>query len=312
MKLPRKLSPMQLYRWMVVRRDWAIAKIEYLHSESAKWRGLFNVLKSPYSLLRAVGLSPQMAAGLLLTSTAVGSGVIVNETLLSGRSFARGDSGIYAAPADAPVSYIEGDNTLLIQLGSVPVGEIVIDSVTVGTAFSGSTLPSGQTNAVVVGGLPTSDGFTATWLEVGHLIINRWRCTTFRMEDTEVHTLNIKGVVADGLSIAPVGGTPRMRAVGGGNRAESMGVSNSTYDQIRIEAATSGVDGQVDTLTLTNLLTKGGGCLISRVKAGTITVELLVVGAGNGLSVKDFVIATSTVAKITNLDSNIEELISPP
>ena len=312
MKLPRKLSPIQLYLWMVVRRDWFTAKIEYLNSESAKWRGLFNVLKSPFSLLRAMGLSPIQAGALLFASTAAGSAVVVNETLLSGRSFARGDSGVYAAPSDIPVAYIEGDNTLLSQLNAVPVGDITIDSVTVGTAYAGSTLPSGQTNVVSVGGLPAASGFTETFLEVGTLTIDRWRCTTFLMENTSVHTLNITGVAADGISVSSVAGTARMRAIGGGNRAESMGVANSTYDQIRIEAATSGVNGQVDTLTLTNLLTKGGACVISNVIASTINVELLVVGAGDGLAAKDFVIASSVNAKVSNIHSNVEELISPP
>lgn len=307
-----RVSPVKAYQWAKARRDWLTAKIEYLNSESAKWRGLFNVVKSPYSLLRGLGFSPQMAIGLLGVLGAGGTGVVVNETLLSDRSFSRGDSGIYAAPSDIPVAYIEGDNTLLIQLNAVPVGDITIDSVTVGTAYAGSTLPSGQTNVVSVGGLPASSGFTETFLEVGTLTIDRWRCTTFRMEETSVHTLNITGVAADGISVSSVAGTARMRAIGGGNRAESMGVANSTYDQLRIEAATSAVNGQVDNLTLTNLLTKGGACLISRVKAGTINIELLVVGAGDGLAAKDFVIASSVDAKVSNIHSNVEELISPP
>ena len=36
-------------------------------------------------------------------------------------------------------------------------------------------------------------------------------------------------------------------------RAENMTVSNSTYDQIRIQPITSGVNGQIDVLKLSNI-----------------------------------------------------------
>ena len=298
---------MATYRAMGRRRDWLLAKIEYVNAESARWRTAFNVLKSPYSFLRMMGLSPQMAIGLLAVGSSAGSAVVVNETVFAERSFAAGDPGVYAAPADIPMSYVEGDNTLLVQLSTVPVGSIVIDSIDVGSAYANSALPSGETNAIEVGG----SAALSNYLEVGHLIIDRWHCTTFRMEHTEAHTLEISGTVADGLSISPVPGVIRKRAVGGGNRAENMSVENSTYDQIRITAPTNAVNGQVDVLRISNLATRGGGCLISRVKAGTITVEYLTVGAGDGLATKDMVVATTTAMTIADISDNVEELVSP-
>jgi hypothetical protein len=233
--------------------------------------------------------------------------VVVNETVFAQRSFARGDSGVYAAPADVPTSYVEGDNTLLVQLSSVPVGEIVIEAIDVGTSYANSALPSGQTNAIEIGG----SAALSNYLEIGHLIIDRWHCTTFRMEHTEAHTLEITGSVADGLSISPVPGVVRKRAVGGGLRAENMSVSQSTYDQIRITPPTASVNGQVDVLRISNLATRGGGCLISRVKAGTISIEYLTVGAGDGLAAKDLVVATTTSYSIADISENVEELVSP-
>jgi hypothetical protein len=302
-----KASPFAFYRAVGRRRDWALAKVEYIHSESAKFRALWTAVKAPYSALRYFGLSPQMAVGLLALGGSASAGVVVNETIFAERSFSRGDSGTYSAPADVPTSYSEGDNTLLVQLGAVPVGSIVISAIDLATSYANSTLPSGQTNAIEIGG----SAALSNYLEIGHLIIDRWRCETFRMEHTEAHTLEITGSVADGLSISPVPGVVRKRAVGGGLRAESMSVSNSTYDQIRITAPTSGVNGQVDVLRISNLATRGGGCLISRVKAGTITIEYLTVGAGNGLSLKDLVVATSTTYSVANISDNVEELISP-
>jgi hypothetical protein len=307
-----RASPLAFYRAMGRRRDWIVAKVEYVHTESAKWRAMWTGIKAPYSFLRMMGLSPQMAIGLLAVGGTAGGGVVVNETILSDRSFSRGDSGTYSAPADIPIVYSDSDNTLRVDLGTTPVGEIVIENVTVGTAFANSTLPSGQTNVVTIGGTAASSGFTATWLEIGHLIIDRWRCTNFSMSDIEAHTLNIRFNASDGQSISPVAGTPRARGIGGGNRADSMVTSGGTYDQIRIGAPTSAVNGKVDVLRLSNLLTKGGPCVLSRIKAGTIDVEFMEVGAGNGFATKEFVVATTTVYKIATITDNVEVSISPP
>jgi len=303
---------MRLYRAFKARRDWVLGKIEYLQTESTRWRTLFNLVKSPYLLLRAAGLSPQMAMGLLVVGGGVGGGVVVNETVFADRSFSRGDAGVYSAPLDTPTFYSDSDNTLRVDLGTTSVGEIIIENVTVGTAFTGSTLPSGQSNVIQIGGTAASSGFTATWLEVGHLIIDRWRCTSFSMTDIEAHTLNIRFNASDGQSISPVAGTPRARGIGGGNRADSMMTSGGTYDQIVIGAPTSGVNGKVDVLRLSNLLTKGGACVLSRIKAGTIDVEFMEVGAGNGFATKEFVVASSTIYKVASITDNVEVSISPP
>ena len=307
-----KASPLAFYKAMGRRRDWVFAKVEYFHSESAKWRAMWTGLKAPYAFLRMMGLSPQMAIGLLAVGSTAGTGVVVSETIFAERSFSRGDSGTYSAPADVPVVYSDSDNTLRVDLGSTSVGEIIIENATIGTAFTGSTLPPGQTNVVMIGGTAASSGFTATWLEVGHLTIDRWRCDTFEMSDVEVHTLNIRYNASDGQSISPVPSTPRARAIGGGNRADSMRTSGGTYDQIVVGAPTSATNGKVDVMRLSNLLTKGGKCLLSRIKAGTIDVEFLETGLGNGFGTKEFVIATSTVYKIASIIDNVEVSISPP
>jgi len=305
-------SPVGAYQATQRRREWLMAKVEYLQSESGKWRAIFNVAKSPYSFLRMMGLSPQMATGLLVAGSTVGGGVVVNETVFAERSFARGDAGIYSAPSDIPTSYSESDNTLRINLGSTPVGEIVIEDVTLGTAFTGSTLPSGQTSVILVGGTAASTGFTATWLEVGHLIVDRWRCTNFELSDVEAHTLNIIGNASDGQSISPVPGTPRRRGIGGGNRADSMTTSGGYYDQLVIAAPTSATNGKIDKLTLSNLYTKGGLCKVSRIKADTVDILLNEVGAGNGFGTKEFVVAATVSYKVANIADNVEVSISPP
>ena len=137
-------SPRATYNKAKSVRDWVLAKVEYLQSESQKWRTAFTIAKMPYTFLRAMGLSPQMATSFLVAGSVATSGVVVNETILAERSFSGGDSGTYAAsligeslPLDVPTEYVEGDNTLRIDLGSTPVREITIENVSVGTVFTG-------------------------------------------------------------------------------------------------------------------------------------------------------------------------------
>jgi hypothetical protein len=306
-------SPITAYRRLIRARNWLLAKVEFLQSESAKFQAIWNIAKSPYTVLRSLGFSPQMAIGLLAIGGTAGGGVIVNETLLSERSFTRGDSGVYEAPVDVPVEWVEGSNTLRVDLGTTPVGLLELVSISAGTSYANSALPSGEANAVILGGLPgtTSPAFTETYLEVGELYIEKWRCSKLSLDNIEVNHLIITKTAADGISHAMVAGTPRARGISGGVRAEEMKVSNSTYDQIKITAATSGVNGRVDEIRMVNIWTKNP-CVISRVKAGTITITLSEFGNGDGLAVKDFTIATSVVYQTLTADQNIEILISPP
>jgi hypothetical protein len=124
--------------------------------------------------------------------------------------------------------------------------------------------------------------------------------------------LNIRYNASDGQSISPVAGTPRARGIGGGNRADAMVTSGGTYDMIVIGAPTSNINGKIDVLRLSNLLTKGGKCLLSRIKAGTIDIEFMETGLGNGFASKEFVVASSTVYKIANIIENVEVSISSP
>ena len=298
-------TPMRMYRRVTVWRNWLLAKVEYLQGESQKWRTTFKILKSPYSLLRACGLNPQAAVAVLFAGSTVGTGVVVNEAMQP-PSFSAGDHGIYTAPSDFPVTYSDNDNTLKIQLGTTPVGEISISDVTVGTAYTGSTLPSGESHPVMIGGA-TSSG---TYLEVGELTIDRWRCDQFVIQNSEAHTLRIIGNASDGQSISPSPGIPRKRAISGGNRADSMITKGGFYDQIKIEAPNSSVNGKVDKLTLSNIYTKGGPCLINRVKVSTLIIELSEFGRGNGFASKDFTVATSTIYKVFVNEDNVETVIT--
>ena len=305
-------SPIRAYRRITVWRNWILDKIEYLNAESARWKTAFNIAKSPYSLLRALGFSPQMAIGLLAVGSTAGSAVAVNETLLAEKSFANGDPGHYEAPVDLPYFTDEKQNTLRIDLGNTPVREITIENVSVGTAFTGSALPSGEQNVVQVSGNTISGG-TNTRLEIGTLIFEKSRCKKLTLTDIQAHTLIVIGNASDGQSIAPSPGTSRMRAIGGGHhQASEMVTSGGTYDRIWIQAPTSGVNGKVGTLRLSNLLTKGGECVLSKMNVGTVRIELNEVGMGNGFATKEFAIATSVTAANMTISDNVEVSIAEP
>ena len=312
--IPRRIirSPVKSYRAVLRVRDWLLARVEYLQSESQKWKTLFNIAKAPYSLLRSFGLSPQLAATFLFAGTTLTTGAVVNATVFTEKSFSRGDPGVYSAPLDTPVFSPEDFNTLRLDLGATPIGIVTISDITVGTAYATSALPSGEANVVVVGGLTSTALFTATYLEVGYMTVDRWRCTTLTLTNIEAHELIVKQNASDGQSIAAVAGTPRARAIGGGNRATDMITSGGYYDQVKITSATSGVNGQIDKLTLSNLYTKGGGCVLDRIKAGTLEIILNETGAGDGFSTKDFQIATSVIYKSFTNEDNVEVSISPP
>jgi hypothetical protein len=307
-------SPRQTYVTLIDARDWALAKIEYVQSESARWRLAFTIVKTPYTGLRACGFNPQMAVGLLFAGSVVGGGVVVNETIFAERSFARGDPGIYSAPLDTPIFSGEEYNTLRLDLGATSVGNITIENISLGTAYAGSALPSGESNVIYVGGIVASSNptFNQTYLEVGHLIIDRWRCERLDISDSEIHNLIVSGNASDGQSISAVAGTPRNRGIGGGNRADDMTTSGGYYDMLKITSASSGVNGKVDVLTLRNLYSKGGACTIKYVKAGTMEVTLNEIGGDESLVTKNFTIATSVIYKSFTNTSNVEVSMAVP
>jgi len=260
-----------------------------------------------------------MAVGLLFAGSAVGGGVVVNETVFAERSFNRGDSGVYAASVvgdgsnlDVPTEYVEGSNTLRIDLGSTPVREITIENVSVGTVFTGSALPSGEANVVQVSGNVVSGG-TNTRLEIGHLIFENSRCKKLTLTDIQAHTILVKGNASDGQSLAPSPGTSRMRAIGGGHQqADAMVTNGGTYDRIWIQAPASGVNGKVGLLRLSNLYTKGGDCVLSKINVGTMEILLNEVGMGDGFATKEFTIATDVTGANITVEDNVEVTIAEP
>ena len=88
------LLAIQVYNKGILIRDWVMAKVDYLDSESKKWHRFFQTLALPYNALLKLGFSPQMAMSFLAVGSTVGTGVVVNETILAERSFSNRDAGV--------------------------------------------------------------------------------------------------------------------------------------------------------------------------------------------------------------------------
>ena len=301
--------PVKMYRGLVKARNWLLDKVNYLEQESQKWKTTFMMLKSPYTLLLKMGFTPQMAASLLIGTSAIGGGVVVNETILTEKSFARGDSGQYVTDTsrEIPVVWDEQFNTLRVDIGATAIKELSIDSVSIGDIFAGSTVGN-STSVIDVGGVGSAD----TWLIVGHLIFEKNRCDTLLLTSIQTNELVVSGNVSDGQSLAMGAGAHIPRNVTMGHHSSVMSTTSGMYDRIQISPPTSGTNGQVDTLRISNAYTRGGACWLHRIKSGKLSILDNLVGEGDGLANKDFQIENSVTATSIINNNNVEFVVALP
>ena len=312
-------SPITIYNDVKKIRDWIFEKIEYLNGESAKWRKFFTVMRSPYSLLRALGFNPQMAAGLLIAGGTATTAVAVNEIVIE-RSFANGSPGIYAAPSEFPDEELEKemawrkdnpqDNTLRIVLGNTPVEEINISNVSIGTAYTGSALPSGKAEAILIEGKSGQDAR----LEIGELTFERNTCKTLTLSDINAHKVVIQHNISDGQSIAQTIGTQRDLRISGGNfMAKELTTEGGTYDRIWLDTGSlTSTNAKINKLNLTNVVSKGGTCVLRKADIGLLTIKYNQTGHDQNFATKEFTVQSSTVASIWQVDNNREVLLTEP
>jgi len=319
--------PVNTYMKVKAGRDWLFAKIEFLNSESKKWRTAFNIIKSPYSLLRALGVSPNMAIGLLFASSTVSATVVVNE-VTKDRMFENGDPGYYNSnnitgqinipdeSLEQALKRADGDNTLRIMLNTIPIETVSLSNLTIGSAYNSSTLPtyaSNTGNALIVEGTNSSTISVVNFLEVGELIFEENICDKLILRDIETHSLELIGNAADGLSITTTNGVARQRAIIGGHyQSKSLVSEYGTFDFLFLSAMTNAKNGKIGKLHIKNVVSKGGACLLNRIRANSIKIHRNFIGTDNNLSTKDFVVESTVNAVHWLVEDNIEMLISPP
>jgi len=319
--------PVNTYMKVKAGRDWLFEKIEFLNSESKKWRTAFNIMKSPYSLLRALGVSPNMAIGLLFASSTVSATVVVNE-VTKDRMFENGDPGYYNSnnatgeinipdqSLEQALKRADGDTTLRIMLNTIPIETVSLSNLTIGSAFNSSTLPtyaSNTGNALIVEGTNSSTISVVNYLEVGELIFSENICDKLILRDVETHSIELIGNAADGLSITTSNGVARQRAIIGGHyQSKSLVSEYGTFDFLFLSAMTNAKNGKIGKLHIKNVVSKGGACLLSRIKANSIKIHRNFIGSDSNLATKDFVVESTVNAVHWLVEDNIEMLISPP
>ncbi len=320
-------TPVNTYRKLRAGRDWLFHKIEYLNSESAKWRVAFNIAKVPYTILTKAGFSPQMAISLLAVGGTVGSGIVVNE-VLADRTFEAGDAGYYSSnnptgninipdeTLEQALKRQDSDNTLRIIVKTVPIQSVIVENLSIGTSYNSSTLPAYATNtgnALIVEGTNSSTLSIVTYLEVGELIFEENRCDKLILRDIETHSIELIGNSADGISVTQTVGTGRQRAIIGGHfQSKSLRTEYGLFDFFHLSADTNGKNGQIGKFHIKNVVSKGGACLLNRIKADTIKIHRNYIGADSDLATKDFVVESTVNAVHWLAEDNIEMLISPP
>ena len=315
-KSPLLLS-IQAYRKGVIIRDYIFAKIDYLDQESKKWHRFFQVVSSPYSFLLKLGFSPQMAMSFLAVGSTVGTGVVVNETILAERSFSNRDAGVYLAPSEIPNSELEEQfknevttNTLRVLLNDTPVETITISDVNVGTSYASngqpSALPTGKTEAILIDG-------NNTRIEIGKLIFSRNSCKTLNLENINANKITIKDNQADGLSVYQTASStiPNLRVSGGYYMSDLLQTEGGLYDRIHISPLDSMTSSKtyVNELNLTNIVSSGGSCDLKKLDVGEIEITFNRVGGDNSLVTKALSVSSTVTSANWTVNGNVEVLM---
>jgi len=313
-------SPVTLYKDIVEFRDWLFNKIEYLNAESAKWKRFFNVMKSPYSLLRSLGVNPQLAIAILGIGGATGGTLVVAEVIQE-RSFANGDAGIYMAPSNLPSEELEkelawrkdnpSDNTLRIILNTTPVEEVNISNVNIGTSYASngqpSALPSGKTEAILLDG-------NNTRLEIGKLTFSRNTCKTLSLTDIIANKITIKDNQSDGHSItqSATSTLPNLRISGGNYMSKALITESGTYDRLWISAEDSltSSNARINTMTLDNIVSTGGTCDLKKLSVGELVLEYNRIGGDSSLLTKALTISSTVMSANWSVTGNMEVLMA--
>ena len=311
------LLAIQAYRKGLIIRDYVMAKVDYLDQESKKWHRFFQVMTSPYNLLLKLGFSPQMAMSFLAVGSTVGTGVVVNETILAERSFSNRDAGVYLAPSEIPNSELEEQfkeeittNTLRVLLNDTPVETIDISNVNIGTSYASngqpSQLPSGKTEAILIDG-------NNTRIEIGKLVFSRNSCKTLNLENINANKITIKDNQADGLSVYQTASStiPNLRVSGGYFMSDLLQTEGGLYDRLHISPLDSMSSSKtyVNQLNLTNIVSSGGTCDLKKLDIGELEITFNRIGGDNSLVSKALTVSSTVTSANWTVDGNIEVLM---
>lgn len=205
------------------------------------------------------------------------------------------DPGVYevVGQPDYKLDKVEpSPHSLSLEVGGVTVASLVVQNASLGASGVGTPLKIG------------GDATAGTNLVIETLTLDGSKCSTMTISNSTIHDLVYTGNDLDGSSVAFVTAAVINQVVGSTRGAMVIASDGSTYDKLEILAVTD--DGSIKTLTLANLDTFGGLCLIDRVLVGTFNLTNNLVGDGTGVGSPSFLIPTTTT--VTNfIDTNNED-----
>ena len=205
------------------------------------------------------------------------------------------DPGIYDL-RESPRSLVPND--ALADLPETRSFDLTIDGQRFGTVNLADLdvgVSSGVVNVFEISG--TGDTLIET------MVVDGLRCGTLTVSDSSVHDLIYEDNQADGNSFALTVGTPSDVTVASSMGETSISATNETYDKIILRGGTNGA--VIKTLTINDVRTFGGDCVLSDLNVGTLTLKNMVIGTGDGLATADFLFSSLTVKNSTG-DNNVE------
>lgn len=232
----------------------------------------------------------------ILIGFALGAILVIQAAWPSSSAAILPDPGDYALPETEAQAVTQ---TLALNVGGSRIAHLDITDVEAGKG-------SGLTNVLTVGaGLVNS---VQQYIYTDEVLVDNLHCKTLTLNSGEAATLVIADNEADGNSFTYTIGTPAAINLGGSRgEANIPQITGESYDEIVINAAT---DATIRQLTLKDINTFGGACVISHLKAGTVTIKNSTIGSGSGINSADFIIgSTFTVGSFASTD-NVETAIS--
>ena len=95
--------------------------------------------------------------------------------------------------------------------------------------------------------------------------------------------------------------------------AKELNTEGGTYDRLWLDTGIiTSTNAKINKLNLSNIVSKGGTCVIRQADIGLLTIQYNTTGHDQSFATKEFTIQSSTVASVWQVDNNTEVLLTEP
>jgi hypothetical protein len=95
--------------------------------------------------------------------------------------------------------------------------------------------------------------------------------------------------------------------------AKELKTEGGTYDRIWLDTGSlTSTNAKINKLNLSNIVSKGGTCVIRQADIGSLTIQYNATGHDQNFATKEFQVQSSTKASIWQVDNNTEVLLTEP